>query len=65
MPNSDLTPVHVTAKDAAAIVGATTSPYSIHLLCRTGAIESAIVDGRRMVSLASVREYADSLRVTA
>lgn len=61
MPNSELTPIHVTAKDAAAIVGGGTSPWTIHRLCRLGAIESRMRDGRRLVVLSSLHEYIESL----
>lgn len=58
---ASLSPIYVTAKDAAAILGGGTSPWTIHRLCRLGAIDSRFHGKRRMVVLASLREYADSL----
>lgn len=60
-PVTAIAPIYVTAKDAAAILGGGTSPWTIHRLCRLGAIESRFQGKRRMVSLSSLREYAESL----
>ena len=62
-PVSQVQPLYVTAKDAATILGAGTSPWTIHRLCRLGTIESRLHNNRRLVSLASLREYAASLPV--
>lgn len=56
-------PIYVTARDAAAILGGGTSPWTVHRLCRLGAIESRMHNNRRLVSLASLREYAAGLPV--
>ncbi len=56
-------PIYVTARDAAIILGAGTSPWTVHRLCRIGTIESRMHNNRRLVSLASLREYAASLPV--
>lgn len=64
MPDSDLTPIHVTAKDAAAILGGGVSPWTIHQLCRLGKIDSRFQGKRRMVVLASLRDYAENLPTT-
>jgi hypothetical protein len=61
--DAGISPIYVTAKDAAAILGAGTSPWTIHRLCRLGAIDSRIHNNRRLVSLASLREYASGLPV--
>lgn len=61
---SDITPIHVTAKDAATILGGGVSPWTIHRLCRDGLIESRFLNRRRLVVLASLREYADNLPVS-
>lgn len=63
-PVGALGPIYVTAKDAATILGGGTSPWTIHRLCRLGAIESRFQGKRRMVVLASLREYAESLPAT-
>lgn len=54
-------PIFVTVKDAAAILGL--SPYSVGQLLRGDepAIRSVKQGGRRSVSMASLREYADNL----
>ena len=59
-----ISPIYVTAKDAATILGGGTSPWTIHRLCRIGAIESRFHGKRRMVVLESLRAYADSLPAT-
>jgi hypothetical protein len=59
--DSGLTPIYVTAKDAATILGGGTSPWTIHRLCRDGEIDSRFQGKRRMVVLASLRDYADNL----
>lgn len=61
MPDSGLTPIYVTAKDAATILGGGTSPWTIHRLCRDGAIQSRFQGKRRMVVLTSLHEYANNL----
>lgn len=61
MDRSGLTPIYVTAADAAVILGGGTSPWTIHRLCRDGAIESRFQGKRRMVDHASLREYAANL----
>ena len=63
-PVSTMEPIYVTARDAATILGGGTSPWTIHRLCRLGAIESRFQGQRRMVVLASLRDYADSLPAT-
>lgn len=62
-PVSTVQPLYVTAKDAATILGGGTSPWTIHRLCRLGAIESQMHNNRRLVSLTSLREYAANLPV--
>jgi hypothetical protein len=58
-------PIFVTVQEAAAILGGDTSPWTVNNLCRLGAIESKWSgEGkrrRRLVRLASVHAYADSL----
>lgn len=63
-PVSKMEPIYVTARDAATILGGGTSPWTIHRLCRLGAIESRFHGKRRMVLLASLRAYADNLPTT-
>ena len=58
---SGIEPIYVTARDAATILGGGTSPWTIHRLCRIGRIDSRFHERRRMVVLASLRAYADSL----
>lgn len=62
-PQASVEPIYVTAKDAAIILGGGTSPWTIHRLCRIGTIDSRMHNNRRLVSLASLREYADNLPV--
>ena len=62
-PVGALAPIYVTANDAAKILGAGTSPWTIHRLCRIGAIESGFQGKRRMVLLSSLHAYAKSLLV--
>ncbi|WP_294567549.1 helix-turn-helix domain-containing protein [uncultured Arthrobacter sp.] len=60
---ADITPIFATVKDAAAILGGL-SPWTVNQLCRTGAIESRFHNRRRLVVLASLRAYAESLPTT-
>lgn len=54
-------PIFVTVQEAAAILGGGTSPWTMNRLCKLNAIESKFQGRRRMVVLASLREYADNL----
>lgn len=56
-----ITPIFVTVRDAAAILGGGTSAWTMNRLCKLGAIESKFQANRRMVNLASLREYAANL----
>jgi len=56
-----ITPIFVTVKEAAAILGGGTSPWTMNRLCKLGAIESKFQANRRMVSLVSLHEYAANL----
>lgn len=58
-----ITPIFVTVKEAAAILGGV-SPWTVNQLCRLGTIESRFHKNRRLVVLASLKAYADSLPAT-
>lgn len=53
-------PIFVTVKDAAARLGGF-SPWTVNQLCRDGVIESRWHKRRRLVVLASLTAYAESL----
>lgn len=53
-------PVHVSIADAARILG--TSPFGCLEMADAGDIETVWIDGRRLVRLASLRAFAESLR---
>jgi hypothetical protein len=52
-------PIFVTVADAAVILGL--KPWSVYQLLKADAIKSVKQGGRRSVSYASLREYADNL----
>ena len=61
MSAAEITPIFVTVKDAAAILGGGVSPWTVNRLCRLGRIESRFHERRRMVLLSSIKDYAMSL----
>lgn len=56
----DLDPIFVSAKEAARLLGLET-PQTVYALLDQQIIESQYLGRRRLVSLASLREYAASL----
>lgn len=63
MESPEVTPIFVTVKDAAAILGGV-SPWTVNQLCRDDVIESRFHKRRRLVVLASLKAYAESLPAT-
>lgn len=57
-------PIFVSVKDAARILGGI-SPWSVYQLLDAGTIQSQYHGRRRLVVLASLREYAAGLPSTA
>ncbi len=55
----DLQPIFISVKEAARVLALT--PWSVYKLCDEQAIDSQYHGKRRLVVLASVREYAASL----
>ena len=60
---SQITPIFVSVKDAAHMLGLTT--WSVYKLLDDKQIKSQYHDRRRLVSVESLREYADGLPTTA
>jgi len=56
---SDITPIFVSVKEAAQMLGIT--QWSVYKLCDEQAIRSQYHGKRRLVRLDSLREYADGL----
>lgn len=55
-------PITVSVKDAAAKIGV--APMTIYRLCDAQAIESVYLGRKRLVLVASLREYVKNLPVT-
>lgn len=55
-----LEPIFVSVKDAAKILGGI-SPWSVYELLNAGKIKSQYHGRRRLVNVASLREYAEAL----
>jgi excisionase family DNA binding protein len=55
----NLTPIFVSVKDAAALLGL--SPWSTYRLLDDGKVEARYFGRRRLVVLASLQEYAKAL----
>ena len=56
-------PISISVKDAAATLGV--SPMTVYRLCDAQAIESVYLGRKRLVLVASLREYAANLPTTA
>jgi len=52
-------PITISVKDAAAALGV--APMTIYRLCDQGVIQSGYQGRKRLVYVASLREYADNL----
>ena len=57
---AQIEPAFVSVKTAVKRIGPVT-PWYVYQLCETGAIRYADVDGRRLVDVASLKSYTDSL----
>lgn len=62
MPNESPDPIFISVKQAAEMLSIT--PWWTYQLCESGQIESRYIGRRRVVSVASLREYAEGLPAT-